>query len=122
LARQSELLDISRASLYYQPKVNQRDIGLMNTIDQIYTDLPFYGSRRIQWQLKEKYHIEICRQYVQRLMRLMGIEAIYPKKNTSKTNDLHVKYPYLLNSVTATAVNHVWGTDITYGHHIQKPH
>ena len=86
----------------------------MNLIDQIYTDLPFYGSRRIQWQLKETYAIEICRHYVRRLMRLMGIEAIYPKKNTSKGNDLHLKYPYLLKNIIATFTNHIWGTDITY--------
>jgi len=86
----------------------------MNVIDRIYTDLPFYGSRRIAWQLKEKYHIHICRQYVRRLMRLMGIETIYPKKNTSKSNDLHTKYPYLLKNIVAGAVNQIWGTDITY--------
>ena len=86
----------------------------MNTIDRIYTDLPFYGSRRIQWQLKKIYNIQICRQYVQRLMRLMGIETIYPRKNTSQSNDLHLKYPYLLKNIIAGFVNHIWGTDITY--------
>lgn len=86
----------------------------MNVIDQIYTELPFYGSRRIQWQLKEKYGIDICRQYIRRLMRLLGIETIYPKKNTSQSNILHTKYPYLLKNIIATFVNHIWGTDITY--------
>lgn len=86
----------------------------MNLIDQIYTNLPFYGSRRIQWQLKEKYSIEICRQYIRRLMRLLGIETIYPRKNTSQSNDLNLKYPYLLKNIIAGFVNHIWGTDITY--------
>lgn len=111
LQRQAELLEISRASLYCQPKIAKRDIEIMNVIDQIYTDLPFYGSRRIQWQLKEKYHIEICRQYIRRLMRLLGIETIYPRKNTSQINDLHLKYPYLLKNIIAAFVNHIWGTD-----------
>lgn len=87
---------------------------MMNLIDRIYTDLPFYASRRIQWQLKEKYSIEICRQYIRRLMRLMGIETIYPKKNTSQGNDLNLKYPYLLKNIIAGFINHIWGTDITY--------
>lgn len=86
----------------------------MNAIDKIYTDIPFYGSRKIQYELDKKYHIEICRQHVQRLMRLMGIEAIYPKPNFSKSNDLHLKYPYLLKNVIAGFINHIWGTDITY--------
>lgn len=87
---------------------------MMNRIDRIYTDLPFYGSRRIQWQLKEKYGIEICRQYIRRLMRLLGIETIYPKKNTSQGNVLNLKYPSLLKNMTAAFANQIWGTDITY--------
>ena len=86
----------------------------MNVIDQIFTKYPFYGSRRIQWELGQNYKIYICRQYVQRLMRLMGIETIYPKKNTSQSNDLHTKYPYLLKNIIAGTANQIWGTDITY--------
>ncbi|KKQ46914.1 MAG: Integrase catalytic subunit [Parcubacteria group bacterium GW2011_GWA1_42_7] len=86
----------------------------MNAIDKIYTDLPFYGSRRIQWELGQNHKIQVCRQHVQRLMRMMGIEAVYPKKNTSRENILHAKYPYLLKNITASVINQIWGTDITY--------
>jgi putative transposase len=85
----------------------------MNRIDEIYTKYPFYGSRRIKDELEE-YDICICREHVQRLMRLMGLEAIYPKPNTSKAHPEHQKYPYLLRNITASYPNHIWGTDITY--------
>lgn len=116
IARQTELLDISRASVYYHPKVNERDIGIMHRIDEIYTKRPFYGSRRMQYELNAGYHIPICRDHVRRLMRLMGLEAIYPKKHRglSDPNNRHKKYPYLLSGITASSPNHVWGTDITY--------
>ena len=85
-------------------------------IDEIYTDYPFYGSRRMKNELFDRNQIRVCREHIQRLMREMGIEAIYPKKarNTSISNDLHKKYPYLLKGVTASHPNHIWGTDITY--------
>ena len=88
----------------------------MNAIDTIYTKRPFYGSRRMQYELNARYKIHICREHVQRLMRLMGLEAIYPKKyrGLSDPNDQHKKYPYLLNGITASFPNHIWGTDITY--------
>lgn len=85
----------------------------MNVIDQIFTKYPFYGSRRIQWELDKNHNLHICRQFVRRLMRLMGIEAIYPKPNFSKSNNLHLKYPYLLANIIASFVNQIWGTDIT---------
>lgn len=80
----------------------------MNKIDQIYTDHPFYGSRRIAKDLG------INRKQVQRLMRKMGIEALYPKPNLSKPNLMHKIYPYLLKGVSAQYPNHIVGTDITY--------
>ena len=70
LKRQAELLDISRSGLYYQPRVNQQDTALMNLVDEIYTELPFYDSRRIRKQLKIYHQIYICREKAQRLMRL----------------------------------------------------
>jgi putative transposase len=116
LLRQSELLDISRSSLYYSPKDNPEDKRIMDMIDLIYTDYPFYGSRRVKNELADRNQICICREHVQRLMRLMGIEAIYPKKarNTSVSDDSHRKYPYLLRNIIASHPNHIWGTDITY--------
>ena len=114
--RQAELLDISRGSLYYTPKENTEDKRIMDKIDAIYTDYPFYGSRRVRNELIDRYQVGICREHVQRLMRMMGIEAIYPKKarNTSVADASHQKYPYLLSGITASHPNHIWGTDITY--------
>lgn len=86
----------------------------MDMIDATYTDYPFYGSRRIKNELEDRYKLSICREHVQRLTRLMGIEAIYPKPKTSVPHPEHRKYPYLLSTVTASFPNHVWGTDITY--------
>jgi len=88
----------------------------MSHIDKIFTDYPFYGSRRIKHELQKAYEIIIARNHVQRLLRLMGIEAIYPKAkpNTSLANIQHQKYPYLLKGLPIVRPNQVWGTDITY--------
>lgn len=114
LKRQAQLFDISRSSLYYQPRINQQDIAIMNLIDEIYTELPFYGSRRIRKQLKIYHQIHIGRQKAQRLMRLMGLEAIYPKTRTSFPNQSNKIYPYLLRGLVIDHPNQVWSTDITY--------
>jgi putative transposase len=106
---QAELLDISRSSLYYQPRqVKQEIVVVMDKIDEVYTAHPFYGSRRIA---KE---VGINRKQAQRLMREMGIAALYPKPNLSKRDFQHNIYPYLLKGVTAGYPNHIVGTDITY--------
>lgn len=106
---QAELLGISRGSLYYQPKmVDPQTLLVMNQIDGLYTKRPFYGSRKIARDLGYN------RKRVQRLMRQMGIEAIYQKPNLSQNNLPHPVYPYLLKGVTAHHPNHIWGTDITY--------
>lgn len=88
----------------------------MGYIDKIFTDYPFYGSRRIRYELRETYQIVVARNHVQRLLRLMGIEAIYPKAkpNTSQPNIQHRKYPYLLSGLPIIRPNQVFGTDITY--------
>lgn len=115
LSRQAELLGISRSGIYYQPVVNRQEIGIKNTIDKIYTDYPFYGSRKIKKEL-ENHQIKISRGYVQNLMRAMGLEAICPKKKLglSKGSKFHKKYPYLLRNLAITHSNQVWSTDITY--------
>lgn len=106
---QAELLGISRYSLYYQPKpVDPETLIIMNSIDELYTKRPFYGSRKIAKDLGYN------RKRVQRLMREMGIEAIYQKPNLSKNEMPHPIYPYLLKGVVAGYPNHIWGTDITY--------
>jgi len=116
IARQTKLLGISRSSIYYQPVIDEQDIRAMNAIDEIYTDHPFYGSRRVRYELKDEHGISIGRHHIRRLMRLMGLEAVYPKKrmNTSIADDSHRKYPYLLNGVIPRYPNQIWGTDITY--------
>ena len=116
IARQTELLDISRSSIYYQPVIDEHDIHTMNAIDEIYTARPFYGSRRIRYDLRDEHGIAIGRHHIRRLMRLMGLEAVYPKKrvNTSIPDNSHRKYPYLLSGVVPSHPNQIWGTDITY--------
>jgi len=87
LIRQCELLGISRSSWYYQPiPVNSLTLDLMNRIDKLYTDYPFYGSRKIAVQLSLDLKYQINRKRIQRMMKLMGIEAIYPKPNLSKAH------------------------------------
>jgi len=108
------LLDLSRSGYYYEPKpVSQETIALMNRIDEIYTDKPYYGYPRITAQLKRE-GMAVNHKRVANLMRLMGIQAIYPKKNTSRPNMENNKYPYLLRGLKINQPNHVWGADITY--------
>lgn len=114
IGRQAELLGISRSSIYYTPQDREADKRHMDMIDAIYTDYPFYGSRRIRNEMKDRFGELPARERIQRLMRIMGIEAIYPKPKTSMASPEHKKYPYLLTGVSASFPNHVWGTDITY--------
>lgn len=88
----------------------------MSLIDKIYTDYPFYGSRRIRYELGTTHKIGVARDHVRRLMRIMGLEAIYPKSrpNTSIPHPAHKIHPYLLKSLPIIRNNQVWGTDITY--------
>jgi putative transposase len=88
----------------------------MDAVDAIYTDLPFYGSRKMRLELVDRFGIDIGRERIRRVMQLLGLEAIYPKPNTSKpgVGTGHTIYPYLLRGVKARYPNHVWGTDITY--------
>jgi putative transposase len=86
----------------------------MNKIDEIYTAHPFYGSRKIAKEITEQIEEAVNRKRIQRLMREMGIEAIYQKPNLSIPHPERPVYPYLLKGVTASHPNHIWGTDITY--------
>ena len=113
VGRQAELLGIARSTVYYEPRVDPYSLELMHLIDEVYTKTPFYGSRRIREILKRKGYL-INRKRIQRLMRLMGIEAIYPKRNLSKPHPCHKIYPYLLRNKRIEEVNQVWGADITY--------
>lgn len=114
LTTQAELLSVSRSSLYYQPvQPSAEEVAIKHRIDEIYTEFPFYGSRRIAVQLRREGR-EITRKTVQRHMREMGIRGIAPGPNLSKRNQAHAIYPYLLRNVTAAYPNHIWGIDITY--------
>ena len=114
LVRQCTLLNISRASVYYRPvSTRAEDLELMARMDRQYLKTPFYGSRRMKaWLLAEGYLVS--RSKVRRLMRLMGLEAIYRRPNTSKPAPGHRVYPYLLKGVDVNRVDQVWAADITY--------
>lgn len=114
IARQCMLLDLARSTFYYEPAhETPENLALMRLIDQEYTDHPEKGSRRMAVRLKELGH-DANRKRVQRLMRLMGLEAIYPKPNLSVPDQSHKVYPYRLRNVTIARVDQVWSTDITY--------
>jgi putative transposase len=112
--RQCELLGLSRSTLYYEAAPESAEnLALMRLIDEEYTRHPFYGTRRMAaWLGKDMGH-EVNRKRVQRLMRLMGLEAIYPKRNLSAGSG-HKVYPYLLRGVKVERPDQVWSTDITY--------
>jgi putative transposase len=108
------LLGLSRSSLYYGPAgESAEDLRLMRRIDEQYTACPFYGSRRMTAWLVEQGE-EVNRKRVQRLMRAMGLEAIYPKPRLSTPGKGHKIYPYLLRGVTIERADQVWSADITY--------
>jgi len=112
--RQCELLDLSRSGFYYKPAVeSEYNLLLMRLMDEQYTQTPFYGVPRMtEWLRLEGYCVGPKR--IRRLLRKMGLEAIYPKPNTSKKGVVSNKYPYLLKGLTVERPNHVWSTDITY--------
>lgn len=114
ISRQCELLDIPRSTFYHVPQpVSEEDLELMRLIDRCHTELPFYGSRRIKGWLKDE-GITVNRKRIQRLMRTMGVVAVYPKQKLSQPNAAHRVYPYLLRNLTIDRPNQVWAADITY--------
>ncbi len=114
IARQCELVGLTRSSFYYLPKgESAENLHLMRLLDEQYTLTPYYGVRRMTaWLRSQGYHVNHKR--VARLMHTMGIEAIYPKPRLSSAHPTHRVYPYLLRGVPITRVNQVWSTDITY--------
>lgn len=114
LSRQCALLEISRASVYYRPVPTRADdLELMALMDRQYLKTPFYGSRKMKAWLLQQGHL-VSRHRVRRLMRLMGLEAIYRRPRTSQPAPGHRVYPYLLKGLEVNRVNQVWATDITY--------
>lgn len=111
---QAELLGLNRTSLYYEPvPPSAEEVVLKHRIDELYTQSPFYGSRRITACLKREGH-SVNRKQVQRHMREMGIEGIAPKPNLSLATPGHQVFPYLLKGLAINQPNMVWGIDITY--------
>ena len=114
VAAQCRLLKVARSTLYYQPApVDPDDLALMRRMDELYLASPFYGSRRMVAVLRRDGWT-VNRKRVRRLMRVMGLEAIYQKPNTSKGHPAHKVYPYLLRDLVIERPNQVWCADITY--------
>lgn len=114
VTRQAQLLGISRSSLYYRPKPDSaQELALLKRLDEIYTDNPMYGSRRMQAMLRREGMV-VGRSRIRRLMRKLGLWALTPKPNTSKAHPQHKVYPYLLRGMTISRANQVWASDITY--------
>ena len=118
ISLQCHILSLNRSSLYYKEvePINRNDLEIMGHIDQIYTEYPFYGHRRIHDELKDEYGIKIGRHRVRKYMNIMGIQAFYPRRkiNTSTPNKEHKVYPYLLRNIAINRCNQVWAADITY--------
>ena len=114
LTRQCRLLELNRSSLYYRPVGESAEtLALMRRIDELYLQYPFYGSRQMVRHLA-RAGVRVGRHRVRRLMRLLGLEAIYRKPRTSVANPEHRVYPYLLRGLTIDRPNQVWCADITY--------
>jgi putative transposase len=114
LYRQAELLNISRANVYYLPRpISAMDLALMRRIDELHLNFPFAGSRMLRDLLKLE-GFRVGRKHVRTLMDKMGIVALYRKPNTSAPNTAHRIYPYLLKNLLIDRPNQVWATDITY--------
>ena len=112
--RECALLSVARSGVYRpKPVIGAGDLALMRRIDDLHLELPFYGSRRMVFELNKEGR-GVNRKRVQRLMRVMGIEALVPRPGTSKPAPGHKIYPYLLRGLAIAEPNHVWAADITY--------
>ena len=114
VTRQCDILELSRSGIYYTPvPVSVKDMELMRQIDKIHLIYLFYGSRNIRNELWVRGY-DVGRDRVRRLMRRMGVEALYVKPRLSLAHPGHIKYPYLLRGLEIVRANHVWAADITY--------
>jgi len=114
IARQCELLDISRSSYYYEATgENPLNLELMRLIDEQFLETPYYGARQMARHLRRQGY-GVGRKRISRLMRLMGLSPIYQKPNTSKPHPQHKVYPYLLRGLKIDRPNQVWCADVTY--------
>jgi putative transposase len=114
IARQCQLLKVARSTLYYRPApVSYDDLAVIRRLDEQYLVTPFYGARRMAAVLRRE-GLVVNRKRIRRLMRVIGIEAIYQKPNTSRRHPEHKVYPYLLRAIAIERPNQVWCADITY--------
>ena len=114
MRRQCELLAVNRSSLYYEPVAPvAEELALMRRMDELHLKYPFLGSRKMAQMLRGEGRL-VNRKRVQRLMRVMGLESVAPKPNTSKPAPEHAVFPYLLRNLAISRINQVWATDITY--------
>jgi len=114
VARQCQLLGLPRSSLYYLPVgISDEERALMRAIDRLYTQRPYFGSRRILHELRLAGHT-VNRKRVQRLMQVMGLQGMVPGPHTSKPHPDHPIYPYLIGGIDVLRPNQVWAADITY--------
>jgi len=114
VTQQCQILELSRSSVYYTPEpISEADLALMRRIDELHLEYPFMGSRQLRDCLRLEGH-SIGRKRVRRLMRLMGITAIYRRKSTSQRHPQHPVFPYLLRNLVIDRPNQVWAMDITY--------
>lgn len=115
IVRQAELLGLNRSGLYYKASPpSEEDLHIKRMIDELYTAHPEFGYRRIQVWLEKEYHVIVNHKAVQRHMKEMGIQAIYPRRNTSKSAPENPIFPYLLKDIAIIRPNQVWSIDITY--------
>ena len=114
VTRQCRVLQLSRSSVYYRPRpVSPENLDLMSRMDELHLEYPFFGARGLMKLLRREGH-HPGRERVSRLMKLMGIHALYRKPNSSRRHPQHSVYPYLLRNLTIDRPNHVWAADITY--------
>lgn len=114
ISEQCRILGVSRSGYYYEPLgETEENLALMRRIDELYTDNPSWGSRQMRNRMRLEGH-KVNRKRVQRLMRLMGVEALYPKRNLSRPHPEHKVYPYLLRGIDIKRPDQVWCADITY--------
>jgi putative transposase len=113
IRRQCALMGVNRNRLECRPRISEEDREIMRDLDELHTEWPFYGQRKLTRELREQGW-RIGRKRVRRLMRMMGLEAVAPKPRTSLANMQHRKYPYLLRGLEIDRPDQVWCTDITF--------
>ncbi len=114
VVRQCQLLGLKRGKVYHVRHISPKKLELINRVDELYTEDPTRGQRRMHYALRNEFGLAAGRDAIRTAMEVLNIEAIYPRKKLSIPNQLHKKYPYLLRNVRIDRVNQVWSTDITY--------